>query len=52
MTIYLPVLIALIGILMFFVSTNPKVQRIGEIFVLSGTLAFLLRSGELIKIIG
>ena len=42
---YLPVLAAIIGLLLYFVSTNAKVQRVGEILFFAGTLAFLLTSG-------
>lgn len=45
MIIVLPLLFALIGLLMYVLSANPKVSRIGEIMFFCGLLAFLLRSG-------
>lgn len=45
MIIVLPVLFALVGLLMYALSTNGKVQEIGRIMFFAGLLAFLLRSG-------
>lgn len=42
MTIYLSLLVALIGILMYALCTNPKLQEIGRISYFAGLLAFLL----------
>lgn len=42
MTIYLPLLAALIGVLMYALSANPKLAEIGRILFFSGALAFLL----------
>jgi Na+/phosphate symporter len=44
MTIYLSLLVALIGLILYFIATNPKVQELGRICFFSGLLAFLLRS--------
>lgn len=41
-SIVLSALIALIGLVVYFVSRNPKVMRIAEISYLCGLLAFLL----------
>lgn len=42
MLIYLPEIIALIGLLMYALSTNAKVSRIGEIMFFAGLLASLI----------
>lgn len=43
MTIYLSLLIALVGVLMYaLVTTNGRVQEIGRIMFFTGLLAFLL----------
>jgi hypothetical protein len=46
MWIYLSLLVALIGLIMFALATNPKLVRIGEILLFTGTLAFLIRASE------
>jgi Na+/phosphate symporter len=45
MVILLPLLIALVGVLMYALSANPKLQEIGRIMFFSGLLAFLLQAG-------
>lgn len=42
MLIYLSLLIAVVGLLMYALATNPKIVRIGEIMLFCGLLAFLL----------
>jgi hypothetical protein len=42
MIIALPLLVALVGVLMFALSTNAKLVRIGEIMFAAGLLVFLL----------
>ena len=42
MTIYLSLLVALAGVLMYALSANPKLQEIGRISYFAGLLAFLL----------
>lgn len=37
-----PIVIAILGLILIFVPTNAKVNRVGEIFLLSGTLSYLL----------
>jgi len=49
--ILLPVLVALIGLLLYAFAENPKLQEIGRVTYFAGMLAFLLRSAELMKII-
>jgi hypothetical protein len=46
MWIYLSLLVALIGLIMFALATNPKLVRIGEILLFTGALAFLIRASE------
>jgi len=46
MIIYFPLLVALIGFVMFLISKNPDPKRIGEILMLCGVLAFLLRGAD------
>jgi hypothetical protein len=45
MTIVLTLLIALIGLLMYVLASNPKVAEIGRIMFWTGLLAFLLGGG-------
>ena len=42
MIIFLPLLIAIVGLLMYALSANGKVQEIGRIMFWVGLLAFLL----------
>ena len=46
MIIFLPLLVALVGLLIFAITTNPKAARIGEIMFFCGLLAFLLVGGQ------
>ncbi len=52
MLIYLSVAIAIVGLLMYALSANGKVQEIGRIMFFSGLLAFLLNLGGGDKAIG
>lgn len=45
MTIVLTLLVALIGLLMYVLASNPKVVEIGRIMFWTGLLAFLLGGG-------
>ena len=45
MIIALTLLVALVGLLMYILCTNPKLQEIGKILLFVGLLAFLLGSG-------
>lgn len=45
MIIFLPLLIAVIGLIMYFVAANPKVVEVGRIMLWTGLLAFLLGGG-------
>lgn len=42
MIIYLPLLVAIIGLLMYALCVNPKLAEIGRISFAFGLLAFLL----------
>lgn len=52
MIILLPLLVALIGLLMFALAANPKVQEIGRIMLFCGLLVTLLHSGGVISVLG
>lgn len=43
MIIYLSLLVAIVGLLMYALATNPKLQEIGRISYFAGLLAFLMR---------
>jgi len=45
MNIVLTLLVALIGLLMYVLASNPKVVEIGRIMFWTGLLAFLLGGG-------
>jgi Na+/phosphate symporter len=42
MIIYLSLLVALIGVLMYALCVNPKLAEIGRLMFFAGLLAFLL----------
>jgi hypothetical protein len=44
MIIYLSLLVAVVGILCYALSTNPKIQEMGRLAYFAGLLAFLLRA--------
>jgi Na+/phosphate symporter len=46
MIIYVSLLVALIGVLMYALAANPKLVEIGRICFAFGLLAFLLRVTE------
>jgi Na+/phosphate symporter len=39
---FIPLIICVIGLIMYFIATNPKVQEIGRIMFWTGLLAFML----------
>jgi hypothetical protein len=53
MIIYLSLLVALIGVLMYALCANPKLQEIGRLSFFAGLLAFLLMvaSGHTLTVI-
>ncbi len=51
MEIYLSLLVALVGVHMYALCVNPKLQEIGRLAFACGLLAFLIRfSGPLLGI--
>ena len=50
MQIYFSLLVCLIGVLMYALCVNPKLQEIGRIMFFAGLLAFLLNGVE--RIVG
>lgn len=51
MIIYVKLLIALVGVLMYVLCTNAKLSEIGRIMFWTGLLAFLLTSDKLLTVI-
>jgi hypothetical protein len=54
MIIYLSLLVAIIGVLMYALCVNPKLQRIGEIAFATGLFTFLLcvcQGGHMLSIV-
>jgi Na+/phosphate symporter len=52
MQIYFSLLVAVVGVLMYALCVNPKLQEIGRISFFAGLLAFLLSSaGPLISLL-
>lgn len=45
MIIFVSLLVAIIGVLMYALAVNPKLQEIGRIAYAFGLLVFLLRLG-------
>jgi hypothetical protein len=53
MTIFISLLVALVGVLMYALSVNPKLQEIGRISFFCGLFVFLLRlSPETVSLFG
>ncbi len=53
MTIYLSLLVAVLGLIMFYRASDPKTQEVGKLAYFSGLLAFLMLSpGPLLKLLG
>jgi hypothetical protein len=51
MIIYVTLLVALIGVLMYALCTNPKLAEIGRIMFFCGLLAFLFTGGAMVSVI-
>lgn len=51
MIVLLPLLIALIGLLMYALCVNPKLSEIGRIMLWTALLAFLLTSDKIVTLI-
>ena len=53
MIIYLALLVALIGVMMYALCVNPKLVEIGRIMFWTGLLAFLMTGlGPLVSVVG
>jgi Na+/phosphate symporter len=48
--VYLSLLVAIVGLLMFALAANQKLSEIGRIMFGAGLLAFLLRVVEMIHV--
>lgn len=46
MLIYLSLLVAVIGVLMYLLAGSAKVQEVGRVMFGTGLLAFLLKAAE------
>lgn len=51
MAILLSVLVLIIGLLMYLLAANPKVQEVGRIMFFAGLLVFLAGSEQVVAII-
>jgi Na+/phosphate symporter len=51
MIIYLSLLVALVGVLMYALSANPKLSEIGRILFFAGSLAFLLNVERIVPLL-
>jgi Na+/phosphate symporter len=51
MTIYLNLLVCIVGLLMYALATNPKVNEIGKIMFWVGLLCFLLGDAALVGVL-
>jgi len=53
MVIYLSLLLAIIGLVLYFISSNPKIQETGRLTFAVGLLAFLVKVPEhLVNLLG
>lgn len=46
MIVFLSLLVALVGMLMYILAGNPKIQELGRIMFAAGMFAFLFVGGE------
>lgn len=51
MIIYLSLLVAICGVLMYALSANPKLVEIGRIMFWTGLLSFLFQDAALLNVI-
>ena len=49
MVIYLSLLVALVGVVIYALSANPKVAEVGRICFWTGLLSFLLSVAKVIR---
>ena len=53
MTVFLSLLVCIIGLLVYILAANPKAAELGRIAYFAGLLAFLLQvSPQLINLLG
>ena len=52
MIILLPLLVAVVGLLMYALSANPKLQEVGRLMFFAGLFVFLLGSKNVVNILG
>jgi hypothetical protein len=52
MTVLLSLLVAIVGILVYALSTNGKVQELGRIAYFAGLLVFLWQAQEVVTLLG
>jgi len=45
MIIYIPLLVAILGVLLYALAANPKLQELGRIMFFCGLFVFLLEIG-------
>lgn len=51
MTVYFSLLVAVVGVLMYALSSNPKLAEIGRISYFAGLLAFLLSFERVVNLL-
>jgi Na+/phosphate symporter len=51
MTIYLALLVCFVGVMMYALCINPKLQEIGRIMFWTGLLSFLLGDSALLNVL-
>lgn len=52
MTVFLSLLVAVIGVLIYALASNPKVVEMGRIAYFAGLLAFLLQADQVVSLLG
>lgn len=51
MVIYLSLLVALIGVLMYALCANPKLQELGRVSFFAGLLTFLFHLSQVVNLL-
>lgn len=51
MLIYLSLLVAILGCLVYALATNGKVQELGRLSYVAGLLAFLLEAARMVGVV-
>lgn len=51
MIVYLSLLVAVVGVLMYALAANPKVAEIGRLSFFAGLLAFLLQADKIVPLL-